>query len=76
MGRAGSIRARAVPSSPGLERSSGGVDRTGFVESLSALENHVADYGKPLMLAYGDSHYMRVDKPAGPGLSCPVCVYY
>lgn len=46
---------------PGLERAP--VDRTGFEEILAALEAHVRDYGKPVVLAHGDSHYFRIDKP-------------
>lgn len=53
-----------IHANPGLERSSSGLNRTGFVEYLTALENHVRHYNRPVVLAHGDSHYMRVDKPA------------
>lgn len=51
-----------IHANPGLER--GTTNRTGFTEFLLALENHVQAYGKPVVLAHGDSHYFRVDKPA------------
>jgi hypothetical protein len=51
-----------IHANPGLER--GSVNRTGYLEFLAALENHVLAFEKPVVLAHGDSHYMRVDKPA------------
>jgi hypothetical protein len=51
-----------IHANAGLEK--GAADRTGFIEFLTALENHVQAYGKPVVLAHGDSHYFRVDKPA------------
>ena len=51
-----------IHANPGLER--GTVDRTGFVEFLTALEQHTEAFGKPVVLAHGDSHYVRFDKPA------------
>lgn len=52
-----------IHANPGLEASLAGVDRTGFESFLSALESHASTFGKPVILAHGDSHYMRVDKP-------------
>ena len=43
---------------------------TGFTDFLAALEEEVTAYGKPVLMAHGDSHYFRVDKPlfrAGTG---------
>jgi hypothetical protein len=37
--------------------------QSGFTEFLAALEEEVVAYGKPVVLAHGDSHYFRVDKP-------------
>ena len=37
--------------------------RTGFTDFLAALEEEVVAFGKPVLLAHGDSHYFRVDKP-------------
>jgi hypothetical protein len=35
----------------------------GFEEFLVALEEETRKFGKPVVLAHGDSHYFRVDKP-------------
>jgi hypothetical protein len=35
----------------------------GFEEFLTALEGETQKFGKPVVLAHGDSHYFRVDKP-------------
>lgn len=37
--------------------------RTGFSEILETLEQRTLAFGKPVVLAHGDSHYFRVDKP-------------
>ncbi|MES9860529.1 MAG: metallophosphoesterase [Candidatus Thiodiazotropha sp. LLP2] len=37
--------------------------RLGFTEILTTLEQRTLDYGKPVVLAHGDSHFFRVDKP-------------
>jgi hypothetical protein len=37
--------------------------RTGFNDFLVALEAETLDYGKPVVLVHGDSHYFRIDKP-------------
>ena len=50
-----------MQANPGLEFQGG--DRRGFETFLAALEAHVVAYGKPVVLAHGDSHYFRVDKP-------------
>jgi len=50
-----------IHANPNLERSDAiGSAFSGFI---AALESHVTDYGKPVVLAHGDSHYFRVDKP-------------
>jgi hypothetical protein len=49
------------PSEPG---------RAGFNDFLDALEAAVIDFGRPVILAHGDSHYFRIDKPLlGPTLT-------
>jgi Calcineurin-like phosphoesterase len=35
----------------------------GFEDSLVALEAETLKFGKPVVLAHGDSHYFRIDKP-------------
>jgi hypothetical protein len=37
--------------------------REGFSEILTKLEQRTIEFGKPVVLAHGDSHYFRVDKP-------------
>lgn len=36
---------------------------TGFDDFLAALHRDVVDFGRPVMLFHGDSHYFRIDKP-------------
>lgn len=52
-----------MQANPGLEFILNGVDRRGFEILLTQLEQRVAAYGKPVVLAHGDSHYYRADKP-------------
>jgi hypothetical protein len=52
-----------VQANPGLEFEQSVADRNGFEAFLTALENRTANYGKPVVLAHGDSHFFRVDKP-------------
>lgn len=51
-----------VHANPGLEFS-GAPSRLGFEKFLSQLEKRVEAFGKPVVLAHGDSHYFRIDKP-------------
>ena len=44
----------------------GVVERSGFDAFLQALEVRTASYDKPVILAHGDSHWFRVDKPELP----------
>lgn len=49
---------------PGLERSSQNRrQRAPYKTLLTALETEVIAFGKPVVLAHGDSHYFRIDKP-------------
>jgi hypothetical protein len=41
----------------------GGDIGNAFVPFLSELEDLTIAYGKPVVLAHGDSHYFRIDKP-------------
>jgi hypothetical protein len=36
---------------------------TGYKDFLVALEEEVVAFGKPVVLAHGDTHTFRVDKP-------------
>ena len=44
----------------------GVVARPGFTEFLTVLASRTKAYGKPVVLAHGDSHWFRVDKPELP----------
>jgi hypothetical protein len=52
-----------IQANPGLEFEQSVADRYGFEVFLSALENRAVAFGKPVVLAHGDSHFFRVDKP-------------
>jgi len=56
-----------IHANPGLEF--GSADRYGFEDFLNELETHVQAYGKPVLLAHGDSHFFRVDKPTINGFT-------
>lgn len=43
------------------------VSRKPFRKFLSALEAHVKAFGKPVVLAHGDTHTFRVDRPSITG---------
>ncbi|MEW5757517.1 MAG: hypothetical protein AB1810_14575 [Pseudomonadota bacterium] len=48
---------------PGLEFRQYRDSRDGFIEILAALERNIVAYGRPVVLAHGDTHYFRIDKP-------------
>lgn len=48
---------------PEFEAAAGSAERKGFDEVLAAMVEGAKAYGKPVVFAHGDSHYMRVDKP-------------
>ena len=52
-----------IQANPGLEFDQSVSDRAGYEEFLAALEARTAAFGKPVVLAHGDSHYFRIDKP-------------
>ncbi len=35
----------------------------GYIDFITSLEEHVKNFKKPVVLAHGDSHYFRIDKP-------------
>ena len=38
-------------------------ERTGFNDFIAALEPAVKDFGKPVVLVHGDTHYFQINKP-------------
>lgn len=50
-----------------LKRDENGVvQRNGFSEFLQTIELRASAFAKPVVLAHGDSHYSRIDKPELP----------
>ena len=53
-----------IHANPLLERNRRGSDnRKAYLGFLQALESHVEAFGKPVVLAHGDTHYFRIDQP-------------
>lgn len=49
-----------IHANPSLKRS--GTIGSAFSGFVAALEAHIKEYGKSVVLAHGDSHYFQVDK--------------
>lgn len=52
-----------IHANPKLENAAKKDQSKGFYEFLAVLEEEVIQFGKPVVLAHGDSHYFRYDKP-------------
>lgn len=52
-----------IHANPKLESAAREDQSKGFYDFLSVLEEEVIRFGKPVVLAHGDSHYFRYDKP-------------
>ena len=53
----------AMQANPGLEFAVGSAQRTGFDAVVAKITARTIAFGKPVVLAHGDSHYFRMDKP-------------
>jgi len=53
----------AMQANPRLERRADSVARRGFNRVLERLAAHTRAFGKPVLLAHGDTHTFRFDKP-------------
>ncbi|MCY4743679.1 hypothetical protein NYO99_01685 [Pelomonas sp. UHG3] len=53
----------AMQANPALEAAAGSSARLGFDEVIAKITARSIAFGKPVLLAHGDSHYFRVDKP-------------
>jgi len=53
----------AMQANPALESAPGSSARLGFDEVIARITARTIAFGKPVLLAHGDSHYFRVDKP-------------
>jgi len=57
----------AMQANPNFDLPAADPERQGFNKVLERITQHAIAFGKPVLLAHGDSHYFRVDKPlAGP----------
>jgi len=57
----------AMQANPRFDLPAADVERQGFNQVLERITQQAIAFGKPVLLAHGDSHYFRVDKPlAGP----------
>lgn len=52
-----------IHANPGFEHKPGTKERAGFDPFIESLINHMDQFGKPVVVAHGDSHYFRYDKP-------------
>lgn len=53
----------AMQANPALESAAGSTARLGFDAVIAKLTARTIAFGKPVLLAHGDSHYFRLDKP-------------
>lgn len=53
----------AMQANPAFESAAGSAARVGFDELIAKLSARTIAWGRPVMVAHGDSHYMRFDKP-------------
>lgn len=53
----------AMQADPAFEAEPGSPERLGFDALLLELERQTIAFGRPVLLAHGDSHYFRLDKP-------------
>ena len=53
----------AMQANPNFDLPAADVQRQGFNKVLERIAQRAVAFGKPVLLAHGDSHYFRVDKP-------------
>ncbi len=53
----------AMQANPALESAPGSAARLGFDAVITRITERSIAFGKPVLLAHGDSHYFRLDKP-------------
>lgn len=53
----------AMQANPGFELPASDPNRAGFNAVLDRIKARAVAFGKPVVIAHGDSHYFRVDKP-------------
>lgn len=53
----------AMQANPAIEAQEGSSARLGFDEIVSKISERTVAFGRPVLVAHGDSHYYRYDKP-------------
>ena len=53
----------AMQANPRFELAAGDPARAGFDAVLEAIATHAVAFGRPVVIAHGDSHYFRMDMP-------------
>jgi hypothetical protein len=53
----------AMQANPAIEAALGDPLRVGFEEILAKIAARALAFGRPVLVAHGDSHYFRIDKP-------------
>ena len=53
----------AMQANPAFERPAGDAQRQGFEEILARITARSVAFARPVVIAHGDSHYYRIDKP-------------
>lgn len=53
----------AMQANPNFDLPAADLQRQGFNKVLERIAQRAVEFGKPVLLAHGDSHYFRVDKP-------------
>jgi hypothetical protein len=53
----------AMQANPAIESSAGAAERAGFEEIIARISARTVAFGRPVLVAHGDSHYFRYDKP-------------
>ena len=52
-----------MQANPAFEAAATSADRRGFNEVINKIAAKTIEFGKPVVVAHGDSHYFRIDKP-------------
>lgn len=53
----------AMQANPALESVAGAPERVGFEEIIARISARTVAFGRPVLVAHGDTHYFRYDKP-------------
>ena len=65
-----------IHANPGFEVDPSEPGRAGFNDFLASLKLHAKEYGRPVVLAHGDSHIYFTDKPWMDNLTSEIVPYF